>query len=51
MKRWKRSGLSAADLARCEELKAKQLHWRVWDVGTPNAAPLPDELRFLPVRW
>jgi hypothetical protein len=50
VKRWKRSGLSAAELARREGLKAKQLHGWNWKPGASDTAALPDEPRFLPVR-
>jgi transposase len=50
VKRWKRSGLSAAEFARREGLKVKQLHWWVWKLGASSTAPQPDEPRFLPVR-
>ena len=50
VKRWKRSGLSAAEFARREGLKAKQLHWWNWKLGASDSAPAPDEPRFLPVR-
>lgn len=50
VKRWKRSGLSAADFARREGLKVKQLHWWVWKLGASEAAPQPQEPRFVPVR-
>jgi transposase len=50
VKRWKRSGLSAAEFGRREGLKAKQLHWWSWKLGTSDAAPQPAEPRFLPVR-
>lgn len=50
VKRWKRSGLSAAEFARREGLKAKQLHWWNWKLGASDTAPTPDEPRFLPVR-
>jgi transposase len=50
VKRWKRSGLSAAEFARREGLKAKHLHWWSWKLGASDAAPPADEPRFLPVR-
>ncbi len=50
VKRWKRSGLSAAEFARREGLKAKQLHWWTWKLGASDGAPPPEEPRFLPVR-
>jgi transposase len=50
VKRWKRSGVSAAEFARREGLKAKQLHWWSWKLGAADTAPLPGEPRFLPVR-
>jgi transposase len=50
VKRWKRSGLSAAEFARREGLKAKQLHWWNWKLGASDTVPQPEEPRFLPVR-
>lgn len=35
---------------RREGLRAKQLHWWSWKLGTSDAAPQPAEPRFLPVR-
>lgn len=50
VKRWKRSGLSAAEFAQREGLKAPQLYWWTWKLGASEPAPAPDEPRFLPVR-
>ncbi len=50
VKRWKRSGLSAAEFGRREGLKAEQLYWWSWKLGASDPAPAPDEPRFLPVR-
>lgn len=50
VKRWKRSGLSAAEFGRREGLKATQLYWWTWKLGASEPAPAPDEPRFLPVR-
>ena len=50
VKRWKRSGVSAAEFARREGLKAKQLHWWSWKLGASDTAPLPEQPRFLPVQ-
>jgi transposase len=47
VKRWKRSGLSAAEFVRREGLREKHLHWWVWKLGTSDTAPLPEEARFL----
>ena len=50
VKRWERSGLEAADFAKSEGLKAKQLYWWKWKLGTGAARPEQGEPRFLPVR-
>ncbi len=51
VKRWKRSGLSGAEFAQREGLKAPQLYWWTWKLGASDPAPAAaDEPRFLPVR-
>jgi transposase len=50
VEQWKKSGLEAAEFARRERLKPKQLHWWSWKLRTSESPPLPAEPRFLPVR-
>jgi len=47
VKRWDRSGLDAAEFARREGLKVKQLSWWRWKLRYSEPSPEP---RFLPVR-
>ena len=49
--RWKESGLEAADFAKREGLKAQQLYWWKWKLGsTEEASSERAEPRFVPVR-
>jgi transposase len=50
VKRWKKSGLTAAEFGEREGIEAKQLHWWKWHLGkkeVPSASESP--LRLLPV--
>jgi transposase len=50
IKRWKKSGLTAAEFGQREGIAGKQLHWWKWHLGkneTPSASEIP---RLLPVR-
>jgi hypothetical protein len=51
IKRWKNSGLTAAEFGEREGIAAKQLHWWSWHLGkqaVPSASEAP--LRLLPVK-
>jgi transposase len=51
VKRWKKSGLTAAEFGEREGIEGRQLHWWKWHLGkkeVPSATELP--LRLLPVR-
>lgn len=51
VERWNASGLEAADFAKREGLKARQLYWWKWKLGTTEEArPERAEPRFVPVR-
>jgi transposase len=52
VRKWERSGLAIEEFARREGIKAKQLSWWRWKLGsTTTPAPPPRiEPRFLPVR-
>jgi hypothetical protein len=51
IKRWKNSGLTAAEFGEREGLAAKQLHWWSWHLGRkPVASASEAPLRLLPVR-
>ena len=50
VKRWKQSGLTAAEFGEREGVQGKQLHWWKWHLGkqeVPSVSKLP---RLLPVR-
>jgi transposase len=52
VERWEKSGLDAETFAARERIKAKQLTWWRWKLGSsrPASSAPPPELRFLPVR-
>jgi hypothetical protein len=50
VKRWKKSGLTAAEFGEREGIEGKQLHWWKWHLGKQEVPSVSEPPRLLPVR-